>query len=291
MTSSSAQTGARFRVADLAAAKRDGRPIVMATGYDYSTAIALDAAGVDIVLCGDSAAMTVLGLPATRDVTLDEMLMLTRAVRRRLTGAMLVGDLPFGTYEQSDDQAVATARRFAEIGCDAVKMEGAVTSRVRAVVAAGIPVMGHVGLRPQQLVAGQPGHVEAKSADDAVRLFEDAHALETAGCFALVIEAVPAQVMAELAPRLRIPTIGIGAGPSTDGQVLVTHDLLGLTSGHIPKFVKQYADLRRTIIDAVAHYADDVRARRFPDVAHTYGMRSAEVDALRTRLSSFVPSA
>lgn len=277
----------RFGVADVAAAKRDGRPIVMATGYDFASASALDAAGVDIVLVGDSAAMTVLGLPATRDVTLDEMLMLTRAVRRGLAGAMLVGDLPFGTYEASDAQAVATARLFAEIGCDAVKMEGAgaTVSRVRAVIAAGIPVMGHVGLRPQQLIGGQPAHVEARSADDAMTLLRDANALEAAGCFALVVEAVPAPVMAALTSRIQVPTIGIGAGPSTDGQVLVTHDLLGLTAGHVPKFVKRYAELRRDIIDAVARYADDVRARRFPDAAHAYGMRSAEVEALHARLS------
>lgn len=293
MTPAATQPAKRFALRDLAIAKREGRPIVMATGYDYSSANALDAAGVDIVLVGDSAAMTVLGLPATRDVTLEEMLMLTRAARRGLTGAMLVGDLPFGTYEESDEQAVATARMFADIGCDAVKMEGAgpTTSRVRAVVASGVPVMGHVGLRPQQLVAGQIAHVEARSADDAIRLLADARDLESAGCFALVFEAVPARVMSALAPHLRVPTIGIGAGPATDGQVLVTHDLLGLTVGHVPKFVKQYASLRDEIVDAAARYADDVRARRFPDAAHSYNMPSAEVDTLRARLSSSVPSA
>lgn len=218
--------------------------------------------------------------------------MLTRAVRRGLTGAMLVGDLPFGTYETSDEQAVATARRFAEIGCDAVKMEGAgpTASRVRAVVASGVPVMGHVGLRPQQLIAGQPAHVEARSADDAIRLFGDGRALEDAGCFAIVVEAVPAAVMSLLAPRIGVPTIGIGAGAATDGQVLVLHDLLGLTVGHVPRFVKQYADLRGRIVDAVTRYADDVRGRRFPDAEHSYNMPSAEVDRLRARLSSAVPS-
>lgn len=184
MTSPNARTAPPFGINDLAAAKRDGRPIVMATGYDFASANALDAAGVDIVLVGDSAAMTVLGLPATRDVTLDEMLMLTRAVRRGLSGALLVGDLPFGTYEDSDAQAVATARRFADIGVDAVKMEGAgaTASRARAVIAAGIPVMGHVGLRPQQLVAGQRAYVEGRTADDAMTLLKDANELEAAGC-------------------------------------------------------------------------------------------------------------
>lgn len=278
---------ARFTVADAAEAKCAGRPIVMATGYDFSSARTLDAAGVDIVLVGDSAATTVLGMAFTRDVTLDEMLMLTRAVRRGLTSPMLIGDLPFGTYEDSDDLAVATARQFAAIGCDAVKMEGAgvTVSRVRAVIAAGVPVMGHVGLRPQQLTPTTPAHVEGRSADDALRLLEDAQSLEAAGCFALVVEAVPARVTALLVPRIRIPTIGIGAGSATDGQVLVTHDLLGLTDGHVPRFVKQYADLKRDMTDAFSRYADDVRARRFPESAHNYGAPAAEIESLEQRLS------
>ena len=278
---------ARFTVADVAEAKQAHRPIVMATGYDFSSARALDAAGVDIVLVGDSAATTVLGMPFTRDVTLDEMLMLTRAVRRGLSGPMLIGDLPFGSYEDSDHHAVATAQRFADIGCDAVKMEGAGTtvSRARAVIAAGIPVMGHVGLRPQQMSPDTPAHVEARTADDAMALLEDAHALEAAGCFAIVFEAVPARVTELLVPLLRIPTIGIGAGPATDGQVLVTHDLLGLTDGHVPRFVKQYADLKREMADAFTRYADDVRARRFPESAHSYGAPASELEALQRRLA------
>ena len=259
----------------------------MATGYDFASASALDAAGVDIVLVGDSAAMTVLGLPATRDVTLDEMLMLTRAVRRGLAGAMLVGDLPFGDLRG--------VRRASRRDCALVRGD-----RVRRGEDGGRGPHGFTrasrdrcrdsgdgarGTTPQQLIGGQPAHVEARSADDAMTLLSDANALEAAGCFALVVEAVPAPVMAALTSRIQVPTIGIGAGPSTDGQVLVTHDLLGLTAGHIPKFVKRYAELRRDIIDAVARYADDVRARRFPDAAHAYGMRSAEVEALRARLS------
>lgn len=278
--------GSRFGLNDLARAKRAGRPIVMATAYDYVSARAIDEAGIDIALVGDSAATTVLGLPVTRQVSLDEMLMLARAVRRGLSGAMLIGDLPFNTYESSDEQAVATARCFAEIGCEAVKMEGAgaTTSRVRAVVAAGIPVMGHVGLRPQQLTPGESAHVEGKSAADALRLLDEARALESAGVFAIVFEAVPALVMESLTPLLRVPTIGIGAGAATDGQVLVTHDLLGMTEGHVPKFVKAYAELRHTMIDAFARYADDVRSRRFPDLTHSYGIPAAEVEALRRQL-------
>jgi 3-methyl-2-oxobutanoate hydroxymethyltransferase len=279
--------GSRFKVGDLAEAKRAGRPIVMATGYDYVSARAIDAAGVDIVLVGDSAATTVLGLPVTREVTLDEMLMLTRAVRRGITNAMLVGDLPFGTYESSDEQAVATARVYADIGCDAVKMEGAgeIASRVRAVVDSGMPVMAHVGLRPQRLTAGEAARVEGRSADDAMRLLDDAHALEDAGCCSMVVEAVPASVMALLAPLIDVPTIGIGAGWSTDGQVLVTTDLLGLTDGHVPKFVKSYADLRVQMIGAFERFAEDVRARRFPDEAHSYGVPAREVEALQQRLA------
>jgi 3-methyl-2-oxobutanoate hydroxymethyltransferase len=278
---------ARFTLADLAAAKRAGRPLVMATGYDFASARALSAAGVDMVLVGDSAATTVLGMPVTREVTVDEMLMLTRAVRRGLDGPLLIGDLPFGTYEASDAQAVATARRFAEIGCDMIKMEGAgpITARARAVAAAGIPVMGHVGLRPQQLRSGEPAHVEARSADAAVALLEDARALEAAGCCAIVFEAVPARATAVIAPHIGIPIIGIGAGPATDGQVLVSHDLLGLTEGHVPKFVKRYAELGREMRDAFARYAEDVRARRFPAEAHNYGIPAIELEALTQRLT------
>lgn len=277
-----------FRVGDLATYKRRGIPIVMATAYEYVTATAVDAAGVDIALVGDSAATVVLGLPVTRDVSVDEMLMLTRAVRRGLKRAMLLGDLPFGSYEESDAQAVATARRFADVGCDAVKMEGggAIVSRARAVIDAGIPVVGHLGLGPQQLVAGEAARVQARTAESAIALIRDAEALEAAGCCALVLEAVPAAVSERVAPRLSIPVIGIGAGRAPAGQVLVTYDLLGLTDGHIPRFVKRYAELKQEMVRALASYSDEVRGRRFPEPRHEYGIEPAEVDELDRRLRS-----
>lgn len=277
-----------FRVADLADRKARGVPIVMATAYDYVAASAVDAAGVDVVLVGDSAATVVLGLPVTRDVTLEEMLMLTRAARRGVRRGMLLGDLPFGSYEASDEQAIATARRFADIGCDAVKMEGggSIVARARAVVAAGIPVVGHLGLEPQKLVAGQSARAQARSADDAFALIHDAKALEDAGCCALVLEAVPAAVSERAVPRLTIPVIGIGAGSAPDGQVLVTYDLAGLTDGHIPRFVKRYAELKQDLVRAVASYADDVRGHRFPETRHEYGIDSAELTELDRRLGT-----
>jgi 3-methyl-2-oxobutanoate hydroxymethyltransferase len=276
----------RFTLELLAGAKARRMPIVMATAYDFPSACALDEAGVDLALVGDSAAMTILGLPATREVTLDEMLMLTRAVRRGLKRPLLVGDLPFGTYEKSDEQAINTARLFVDAGCDTVKMEGAgnTVSRVRALTAARIPVVGHLGLTPQALRAGDVARVEAKSSDTALQLFEDAKELEASGCVAMIFEAVPAPVSEQIVPLLDIPVIGIGAGSSTDGQVLVTSDLLGLTRGRVPKFVRQYAQLGDAMTDALARFAEDVRARRFPGAEHTYPMSPSEVAKLVERL-------
>ena len=277
-----------FRIADLANRKARGIPIVMATAYDYVVASAVDAAGVDVVLVGDSAATVVLGLPVTRDVTIEEMLMLTRAARRGVNRAMLLGDLPFGSYERSNEQAITTAKRFAEIGCDAVKMEGGgrIVERARAVVAAGVPVVGHLGLGPQTLVAGESARVQARSADAALALIHDAMALEAAGCCALVLEAVPAAVSERVVPRVTMPVIGIGAGSAPDGQVLVTYDLAGLTDGHIPRFVKRYAELKQDLTRSVTSYADEVRARRFPESRHAYGMDAAELSELDRRLGS-----
>ncbi len=282
-----ATPGTRLTVDDIGRRKREGVPIVMATAYDYVSGSAVDAAGVDIILVGDSAATTMLGLTATRDVTLPEMLMLTRAVSRGVSRALLVGDLPFGSYESSDDRAVATAREFAAAGCGAVKMEGAgaIVERVSAVIRSGIPVMGHVGLRPQQLVAGEPGHVEGKTADQAVQVILDAKALEAVGCFALVVEAVPAQLGDTLVRHVGLPVIGIGAGASTDGQVLVTYDLVGLTEGHVPKFVKKYREMRQELIEAMKEFSADVRARRYPAREHSYGMSAAELESLRLQVS------
>ncbi len=230
----------------LAEKKRLGEPIVMVTAYDYPVAPrSPQEAGVDIVLVGDSGAMTVLGYPSTVPVSTDEMLMLAAAVRRGLQTPLLVGDLPFGSYEASDEQAIATAQRFIkEAGCDAVKLERGGTSvaaRPARSSQAGIPVMGHVGLTPQTATALGGYRAQGRTAERALRVARDALALQEAGCFAIVFEAIPAAVAAELMPLLEIPVIGIGAGPATDGQVLVFHDLLGIYDGHAPRFVKRYA--------------------------------------------------
>src|SRR5437764_10498227 len=214
----------------LAEKKALGEPIVMVTAYDYPSAQVAEAAGVDMVLVGDSGAMTVLGYPSTVPVSVEEMLMLAAATRRGLKTPLLVGDLPFGSYEASDEQAVATAQRFVkEAGCDAVKLERGGTSadRARAIVESGIPVMGHVGLTPQTATSLGGYRSQGRTAERALEVTRDALALEEAGCFALVFEAVPSELTELLVPRLELPVIGIGAGPHTDGQVLVFHDLLG----------------------------------------------------------------
>jgi 3-methyl-2-oxobutanoate hydroxymethyltransferase len=262
--------------------KRLGEPIVMVTAYDYPSAQVAEAAGVDVVLVGDSGAMTVLGYPSTVPVSTDEMLMLASAVRRGLKTPLLVGDLPFGSYEASDEQAIATAQRFIkEAGCDAVKLERGGTSvrRARAIVEAGIPVMGHVGLTPQTATALGGYRAQGRTAERAVAVARDAIALQEAGCFSLVIEAIPAAVSEALMPRLEIPVIGIGAGPATDGQVLVFHDLLGIYDGHAPRFAKRFGELREQMIAGVAAYAAEVRAGSFPGPEHVY---SIDEDELRT---------
>ena len=264
----------------LAEKKRRGERIVMITAYDYPSARIVETAGVDVVLAGDSAATTVLGYDTTRAVSMDEMLMLTRAVRRGLTNALLVGDLPFGTYEDSDEIAVASAKRFIDAGCDAIKLEGAgqMLSRVAAIVAAGIPVMGHVGLTPQQVKTPDGFRAQGRDADSGRSIIEDAVALERAGCTALVIEAVPANVTEVLMRRVKIPVIGIGAGSSTDGQVLVYHDLLGLLDRRPAKFVKAYGLFAGAMTAAVRTYAHEVRTGVYPAPEHTYKMLPDEIE-------------
>jgi len=268
--------------------KRLGEPIVMVTAYDHPSAQVAEAAGVDMVLVGDSAAMTVLGYPSTVPISLEEMLMLAAAVRRGLRTPLLVGDLPFGSYEGSDEQAVATAQRFVkEAGCDAVKLEGGGRSvqRAQAIVEAGIPVMGHVGLTPQTATALGGYKAQGRTADRALGVARDAMALQEAGCFSLVFEAIPAAVSEELMPRMEIPVIGIGAGPAPDGQVLVFHDLLGIYDGISPRFAKRYASLKDEMVAGVRAYADDVRARRFPAPEHTYSIDPGELEGLRAGLT------
>jgi 3-methyl-2-oxobutanoate hydroxymethyltransferase len=268
--------------------KRLGEPIVMVTAYDYPSARAAEAAGVDLVLVGDSAATTVLGFNATTPVELEDMLVLTRAVRRGLRTPLLIGDLPFGSYEVSDEQAITTAMRMVKDGgCEVVKLEGggeASVSRAHAIVGAGIPVMGHVGLTPQTSTALGGWKAQGRTAAAAARIASEALALQNAGCFALVFEAIPSAVTDELMPRIEIPVIGIGAGAATDGQVLVFHDLLGIRDGLGPRFVKRYANLQQEMNAGVTAYAEDVRMRRYPGPEHTYKIDPGELAELRALL-------
>ena len=264
-----------------------GEPIAMVTAYDYPSAQVAEEAGVDVVLVGDSGAMTVLGYPSTLPVTLDELLMLAAAVRRGLSTPLLVGDMPFGSYEASDELAVRSAQRFVkEAGVDAIKLErgGSSVERTRAIVNAGIPVMGHVGLTPQSATALGGYRSQGRTAERALEVMHDAIALQEAGAFSVVFEAIPAPLSEAIMPRMRIPVIGIGAGPATDGQVLVFHDLLGIYSGHKARFVKQYANVREQMIEGVRAFAEDVRARRYPEPEHGYTMAPDELERLHVMI-------
>jgi 3-methyl-2-oxobutanoate hydroxymethyltransferase len=259
----------------------------MVTAYDHPSAQIADEAGVDMVLVGDSAAMTVLGYSSTVPVTMEEMLMLTRAVRRGLTRPLLVGDLPFGSYEASDGLAVETAQRFVkQAGCDLVKLErgGTTVDRARAIVAAGIPVVGHVGLTPQSAAALGGYRAQGRTADAALAVLDDALALQDAGCSLIVLEAIPSEVTSLLQERLTIPTIGIGAGADADGQVLVWHDLLGIYGGPAAKFVKRFAEVRAASLAGIEEYAREVRAREYPAPEHAYGMPADEAARLKELL-------
>lgn len=270
----------------LAEMKRLGEPIVMVTAYDYPSALAAEKAGVDMVLVGDSGAMTVLGYDSTVPVELDEILMLAKAARRGLSSPFLVGDLPFGSYEVSDEQAVTTALRFVkEAGCAAVKLEGGgptSVARARAISNAGIPVMGHVGLTPQTSTALGGYRAQGKTAEQALLIRDQAIALEQAGCFAIVFEAIPSELAAEIMPRISVPVIGIGAGGGVDGQVLVFHDLLGIREGLGARFVKRYANILDEMVDGVSAFAEDVRDRSFPGPEHGYSIDHDELTVFRS---------
>jgi 3-methyl-2-oxobutanoate hydroxymethyltransferase len=271
----------------LAEMKAEGEPIVMVTAYDYPSARVAEEAGVDLVLVGDTAAMVVLGYPGTEPVSMDEMVMLGRAVRRGLRTPLMVGDMPMGSYEASNELAVQNAQRLVkETGCQVIKLEAGGTSveRARAIVRAGIPVMGHVGLTPQTATALGGYKTQGKTAQGAIQLLEDALALQSVGCFAIVFEAVPAAIAEAIVEKLDIPTIGIGAGPATAGQVLVYHDLLGITTGRSPKFVKRYAEIHAAMVDGVGGYAEEVRSHRFPEADHVYGIEPAELQEFRRYL-------
>jgi len=264
---------AKITAPAIVALKRKGEPISVVTAYDFPTARFADQAGVEILLVGDSVGTVMLGYESTLPVTMEDMLHHVRAVTRAKPSALVVGDMPFMSYQVSTEQAVQNAGRLVqEGGADAIKLEGGarVAEAVQRIVEAGIPVMGHLGLTPQSVLAFGGYKVQARGEADQERLLADARTLERAGCFSLVLEGIPARLGAAVTRELTIPTIGIGAGVQCDGQVLVTHDLLGLFHGHQPKFVRRYAELGTATRDAFARYVADVKARRFPSDAESY---------------------
>ena len=258
-------------IRDLRAFKERGERFVMLTAYDYPTASILDEAGVPVILVGDSLAQNVLGYSTTLPVTMDEMLHHTRAVARGATNALIVGDMPFLSYQTSLEDGIRNAGRFLkEGGAHAVKLEGPMIELAATLADRGIPVMGHIGLTPQSVHAMGGYRVQGKSEEDARRLVDEAQALAKTGVFSLVLEGIPSTLAAEITQSVPVPTIGIGAGPHCDGQVLVLTDLLGLSAGGYPKFAKRYADLRGEITRAIGAFRDDVTSGRFPDDAHSY---------------------
>ena len=268
-----------------------GERISVLTAYDFPTARLLDAVGVDALLVGDSLAMVVLGHPNTLSVTMDEMLHHARAVARGARAALLIGDMPFLSYQADDAEAVRNAGRFLQAGMDAVKLEGgrAFVSTVRAIVRAGIPVQGHVGLTPQSMHMLGGFRVQGRTARAAQALLEDALALEDAGCFSIVLESMPDRVARAITERLQVPTIGIGAGPGTSGQVLVTHDLLGLV-GEAPRFARRYADLGSAIREAASAFRDQVELGSFPTPAHSFTIADPEWDAFLAATGEAIPA-
>ena len=279
----------KVELSTLSKMKREGQPITMVTAYDAPTARIVDAAGIDTVLTGDSAANVVLGYPDTIPITMDELLHHTRAVKRGLKRAMLIGDMPFMSYNISIERAIENAGRFMkEAGADAVKLEGGgwVADTVRYIVQAGIPIVGHLGLTPQ--TAGMLGgyKVQGKDAASASQIYEDALGLQAAGAFMLVLECVPARLGTLISKKLDIPVIGIGAGNQTDGQVLVYHDLVGIKAGFTPKFVKRYAQAGEIMQKAVESYCQEVRERTFPSEEHSFKISDEEFAALEKAISA-----
>lgn len=282
-------TAGKLPLPELAEMKRRGDRIVMVTAYDAPSGRLADAAGVDLILVGDSSGMVVHGRESTVPVSLEEILYMTQWVTRGARRPLVVADMPFGSYEVSDEQAVANAVRLVkEGGADAVKLErgGTSVARACAIVEAGIPVMGHVGLTPQTATVLGGFKAQGRTAQRAKELLDDALALQEAGCFAIVLEAVPPAVARAVTRTLAVPTIGIGAGGDTDGQVLVWHDMLGFYEGRAPRFVKRYADLGEVITEALARYAEEVRSGAFPEERHTYAMPEEELAAFEAALEA-----
>ena len=275
-------------LSELAVMKRAGTKIVMVTAYDHPSARLASEAGVDLILVGDSAGNNVFGYETTVPVTMDEATMLMASVARARPRSLLIGDLPFGSYQASDEDAVANAVRLVKAGADAVKLEGAgpMVSRVRALVGAGIPVMGHLGLTPQSATALGGFKAQGRTAEAARRMLADAVELQAAGAFALVLESVPARVATHITEALEMPTIGIGAGPGCDGQVLVWHDLLGINEGPAPRFVKRYADVAGEIRRGLTAFASDVRSGAYPADEHEYKIAGDELRAFEEGLGA-----
>jgi 3-methyl-2-oxobutanoate hydroxymethyltransferase len=270
----------RVTVPDVVAAK-GRRKLTVLTAYDYSTALWVDRSGVDMILVGDSLAMVMLGHEDTLSVGMTEMLHHTRAVTRAVKRALVIGDMPFLSYQVSIEQAVLNAGRFLQEGrAQAVKLEGGarVLPQVRAMVAAGIPVQGHLGLTPQSAAQMGGFKVQGKSADAARVLIEDAQALAGAGCFSIVLEAIPSPIAARITDAVTVPTIGIGAGPDCDGQVLVVHDVLGLYDRFLPRFVKQYAQLGQEMLQALTRFREEVEQGAFPGPEHSFTMKEEELE-------------
>ena len=268
----------KVSVSDILSMKRREKISVL-TAYDYSTARICDRAGIDILLVGDSAGMVVLGYASTMPVGMQEMILFCGAVARGAKRAMIVGDMPFGSYQPGPNMAIENAIKLIKVGCDAVKLEGGaeIVGTIRALVDAGIPVMGHIGLRPQTSSLWEGYKLQGRTKEAAIRLIEDANALEEAGVFSIVLEMVASEAGDAITKSVSIPTIGIGTGPSCDGQVLVLHDMLGIYQDIQPRFVKRYAELSNSIFDAVSGYSRDVKAGRFPEESNTFYMNTEEL--------------
>jgi 3-methyl-2-oxobutanoate hydroxymethyltransferase len=274
-------------ILDIKSAKTENRKLVMVTAYDYPFGLMADEAGVDIALVGDSLGMVVMGLESTVEVTMEDMIHHIKAVVRGCKGPMVIGDMPFMSYNISIEQAVANAGRLIkEGGCDAVKLEGGVdfAETVGRIVKAGIPVQGHIGLTPQTATALGGFKMQGKDADAARAIIEDAKALEAAGVFSIIVEAVPAPLGKLVAKSVSVPVIGIGAGTDVDGQVLVTHDMVGLFDRFVPKFVKQYAKIRPTVIEAIQAYGEDVKSGAFPAQEHSFSMPEETLATVKASL-------
>jgi 3-methyl-2-oxobutanoate hydroxymethyltransferase len=280
-------THGKLPLPELAEMKRRGEKIVMVTAYDAPSARLADEAGVDMILVGDSSGMVVHGRESTVAVTMDEIVLMTQWVTRGAKRPVVIGDMPFGSYEASDEEAVRNAVRLVKEGsADVVKLErgGTSVARARAIVDAGVGVMGHVGLTPQTSTLLGGFKAQGRSVEQARRVYEEALALAAAGCFSIVLEAVPAPVAEAVTRALAIPTIGIGAGAACDGQVLVWHDMLGFYQGQAPRFVKRYANLAAEITGALERYAEDVRSGAFPEEQHTYAMPDEERELFEAEL-------